>query len=145
MVRLSCVGIWRRHLKRLRWQFVASAKKKIPDGACAYLAKADALAVGLTVAARRNRLDLAPQQRKALDMKALRVLAATLGLLALAAAWYLSHVPTLLAIGTAAALLVWGLDLDWRRKARVARASAQSKERRLRRAVQQKIRSERGP
>ena len=50
----------------------------------------------------------------------MRLLAATVLLTVLAVAWYFALVPPFLALAVAAALAIWGLDIDWRRTQRLA-------------------------
>lgn len=71
-------------------------------------------------------------------MGSIRVLIAVLALIGLTSAWYTDYLPALIAVPAAVALVIWGLDLDWRRKKMLADVKAQMKERDGRRAEQPK-------
>jgi uncharacterized membrane protein len=77
---------------------------------------------------------------------AIRILIAVLSLIGLGLGWHLTLISAWIAAPVAVALVIWGLDLDWRRKKRVADEKVLSKEREIqiekRRAMQLKNRSE---
>lgn len=67
-------------------------------------------------------------------MKTLRIVIAIVILVMVAFTWQVGSLPGWIAVPSVAALLIWGLDLDWRRKKRVADARAATREREDRRA-----------
>jgi hypothetical protein len=71
-------------------------------------------------------------------MKILRIVIASAVLAMVAFTWQLGSLPGWIAVPSAAALLIWGLDLDWRRKKGVADARAATRERDTRRAEKQR-------
>ncbi len=79
-------------------------------------------------------------------MTAIRIPIAALSLIGLGLCWHLTLVSAWIAVPVAVALVIWGLDLDWRRKKRVADEKVLIKEREIqvekRRAMQLKNRSE---
>ena len=86
------------------------------------------VAIGLTPAL----LDL-----KRRTVTALRVLVAMLGIAALGIAWYLGEAPAWFAILVSVALVIWGFDLDRRRKAKDAVTRAQTDLRNERQAARE--------
>lgn len=66
-------------------------------------------------------------------MKTLRFVTAVIALIMVAITWQIGRLPAWIAIPAVAALLVWGLDLDWRRRKRVADARVATREREERR------------
>ena len=66
-------------------------------------------------------------------MKTLRIVTALIALVMVAITWEIGRLPAWIAVPAVAALLVWGLDLDWRRKKRVADARVATRQRNERR------------
>ncbi|MFL0356619.1 hypothetical protein ACI5KX_09060 [Erythrobacter sp. GH1-10] len=67
-------------------------------------------------------------------MKALRIVTAVIALIMVAMTWQASRLPGWIAVPAVAALVIWGLNLDWRRKKRLADVKAANSERDKRRA-----------
>lgn len=67
-------------------------------------------------------------------MKIFRFLIAMMALIILAMTWQADRLPAWIAVSAVVALAIWGLNLDWRRKKKVADARAAHKEREERRA-----------
>ena len=79
------------------------------------------------------RLTMLSLRPKPADMK-MRLLLATTCQIGLALLWYVNYVPTWVAILSAGSLVIWGLNLDWRRNKREADVRMRTKERQRRRA-----------
>lgn len=77
-------------------------------------------------------------------MRTLRIGIAVALFVMVAVTWQVGSLPGWIAVPSVAALLIWGLDLDWRRKKRVADARAAARERDDRRAQERRDRSRAG-
>lgn len=77
-------------------------------------------------------------------MRTLRIGIAVALFVMVAVTWQVGSLPGWIAVPSVAALLIWGLDLDWRRKKRVADARAAMRERDDRRAEERSDRSKAG-
>jgi hypothetical protein len=71
-----------------------------------------------------------------------KLLLAIIGLIGLALGWYLNEIPTWVTLLAGSALVIWGLNLDWRRKERESNERSRTKERRRRRAEREAIATE---